>query len=134
MATALDLRHCALADFLVWEEQQPEWYERVDGVVQVRIGDTVDHNRITLNVAQMLERQLWEHGCEVFTSTIKVTSPTDDVMYPDVVVVCSEIPGKATEVETRSWWSRYSRRAPPSAITAASGGPIKRSRRSSTTC
>ncbi len=63
-------------------------------------GGTIDHNRITRNVAQILSRQLQGRGCEVFTSDVRVTTSAGDAMYPDVVVVCGEIPGKATEVET----------------------------------
>jgi Uma2 family endonuclease len=100
MATALDVRHQSLADFLSWERQQPERYERVSGVVRMMTGGTIDHNRITGNVAQILSRQLQSRGCEVFTSDVRVTTPAGDVMYPDVVVLCGEIPGKATEVET----------------------------------
>ena len=37
--------------------------------------------------------------CEVFTSDIKVVSPEDDVMYPDVLVACGELSGKATRLE-----------------------------------
>ena len=52
MATALDLRHRTLADFLAWEEQQPERYERVGGVIRMMTGGTVAHNRITRNCAR----------------------------------------------------------------------------------
>ncbi len=100
MARVLDVRPRSLADFLAWEEQQDERYERVDGDVRPRTGDTRDHNRITLNVALMLECQIREQGCEAFTSTIKVISPGGDVMYPDVIVVCDTLPDQATWIET----------------------------------
>ena len=99
MATALDVRPRSLAEFLAWEEQQPERYERVRGAVRLMTGGTIDHNRITRNVAQMLEARLQGSGCEVFTSDVKVTTVAGDVMYPDVVVACGEIPGKATRIE-----------------------------------
>jgi Uma2 family endonuclease len=100
MATALDVRPRSLAEFLAWENQQPERYERVAGVVRMMTGGTIDHNRITRNVSQMLVSRLQGSGCEVFTSDVKVTTPAGDVMYPDVVVACGEIPGKATRLET----------------------------------
>ena len=99
MATALDDRHRTLADFLAWEEQQPERYERVGGRVRMMTGGTIDHGRITRNVALALDRRLRERNCEVFTSDIKVVSPEDDVMYPDVQVACGELSGKATRLE-----------------------------------
>ena len=99
MATALDDRHRTLVDFLAWEEQQPERYERVGGRVRMITGGTIDHGRITRNVALALDRRLRERNCEVFTSDIKVVSPEDDVMYPDVQVACGELSGKATRLE-----------------------------------
>jgi Uma2 family endonuclease len=99
MATALEVRHQTLADFLAWEEQQPERYERVAGRVQMMTGGTIDHGRITRNVALALDRRLQGRDCEVFTSDIKVVSPEDDVMYPDVLVACGELSGKATRLE-----------------------------------
>jgi Uma2 family endonuclease len=100
MATAFDVRPRPLADFLAWERQQPERYERVSGVVRMMTGGTVDHNRIALNVADALRQRLRTSSCETFVSDVKVLSPAADVMYPDVVVICGEIPGKATELET----------------------------------
>ena len=99
MATALDDRHRTLVDFLAWEEQQPERYEWVGGRVRMMTGGTIDHGRITRNVALALDRRLRERKCEVFTSDIKVVSPEDDVMYPDVLVACGELSGKATRLE-----------------------------------
>ena len=98
MATAVRLG--TLAEFLAWEHQQPERYERIGGVIRMMTGGTVDHNRITRNFAQRLASQLEGSACEVFTSDLKVTTPAGDVMYPDVVVVCGELSGKATKVET----------------------------------
>lgn len=98
MATALNLRHRTLADFLAWEEQQPERYERVGGVIRMMTGGTVAHNRITRNCARALESRLQGSDCEVFTSDIKVVSPEGDVMYPDAVVACGDIPDQATEI------------------------------------
>jgi Uma2 family endonuclease len=99
MATVLDVRPRSLAEFLAWEQQQPERYERVDGVVRMMTGGTIDHNRIAVNVADALRQQLRGSNCEAFVSDVKIVSPDEDVMDPDVVVVCGEIPGKATWVE-----------------------------------
>jgi Uma2 family endonuclease len=100
MASALDVRHRTLAEFLTWEEQQPERYERVGGVIRMMTGGTVAHNRITRNCARALETRLLGSDCEVFTSDIKVVAPEEDVMYPDVVVVCGAIAAEATRLET----------------------------------
>ena len=100
MATALEIRHRTLADFLAWEEQQPERCERVGGVIRMMTGGTVAHNRITRNCARALENRLERSDCEVFTSDLKVVTPGEDVMYPDVLVVCGTIADKATRLET----------------------------------
>lgn len=99
MAIVLDIRHETLAEFLEWEEQQPERYERVSGLVRMMTGGTIDHNRITLNVADALRRRLAGGNCEAFVNDVKIVTPAENVMYPDVVVACGAIPGKATSLE-----------------------------------
>jgi Uma2 family endonuclease len=99
MATARDGRVRSLADFLAWEQQQPERHERVAGAVRMMTGGTFAHNRITRNCARALENRL-SSDCEVFTSDIKVVTPAGDVMYPDVVVICGAVADRATWSET----------------------------------
>jgi Uma2 family endonuclease len=99
MATALDVRLRSLVDFLAWEQQQPERYERVAGAVRMMTGGTFAHNRITRNCARALENRL-SSDCEVFTSDIKVVTPAGDVMYPDVVVICGAVADRATWTDT----------------------------------
>ena len=101
MATALNTRHQTLEDFLAWERDQPERYERVSGVIRMMTGGTIDHNRITRNVADALWQRLRDGECEVFTCDVKVITPAGDVMYPDLVVACGDIPGKATVLMPR---------------------------------
>jgi Uma2 family endonuclease len=96
MATALNARQQTLEEFLAWEREQPQRHERVSGVIRMMTGGTLDHNRITRNVADALWRRLRGGDCEVFTSDVKVVTPAGDVMYPDVVVACGDLPGKAT--------------------------------------
>jgi Uma2 family endonuclease len=96
---AFELRHVSLEAFLAWEQLQPERYERVGNVVRMMTGGTINHNRITLNVAEAFRRRLDGGSCEVFTSDVKVVSPDGDVMYPDVVVACGDIPGDATTLD-----------------------------------
>ncbi|MGH6905475.1 MAG: Uma2 family endonuclease [Geminicoccaceae bacterium] len=99
MATALNVRHQTLEDFLTWEREQPQRYERVSGVIRMMTGGTVDHNRITLNVAEAFRRRLRDGNCEAFVNDVKVVTPAGDVMYPYVVVACGDIAGKATVLE-----------------------------------
>jgi Uma2 family endonuclease len=99
MATALKVPRQTLEEFLAWERQQPQRYERVSGVTRMMTGGTIDHNRITRSTANALEQGLHGSNCEVFTSDVKVVTPAGDVMYPDVVVACGEIQGKATVLD-----------------------------------
>ena len=62
MATVIEIRHQTLADFLAWEEQQPERHERVAGRVQMMTGGTIDHGRITRNVALALDGRVQGTG------------------------------------------------------------------------
>jgi Uma2 family endonuclease len=99
MATALNVRHQTLEEFLAWEREQPQRYERVSGVIRMMTGGTIDHNRIALNVADAFRQRLREGNCEAFVNDVKVVTPAGDVMYPDVVVACGDIPGKATVLD-----------------------------------
>jgi Uma2 family endonuclease len=99
MATALSRAHQTLEEFLAWEREQPERYERVSSVIRMMTGGTLDHNRITLNVAEALRQRLRGGDCEAFVNDVKVVTPAGDVMYPDVVVACGELPGKATVMD-----------------------------------
>ena len=99
MATARNRPGQTLGEFLAWECEQPERYERVSGVIRMMTGGTLDHNRITRNVADALWRRLQGGDCEVFTSDVKVVTPAGDVMYPDAVVGCGDLPGKATTLD-----------------------------------
>jgi Uma2 family endonuclease len=99
MATALKVPRQTLEEFLAWEREQPQRYERVSGVIRMMTGGTIDHNRIALNVADAFRQRLKGGDCEAFVNDVKVVTPAGDVMYPDVVVACGDIPGKATVLD-----------------------------------
>lgn len=95
MATAFKRDTRSLEEFLAWEEEQPDRYERIGGVVHAMVGGSLNHNRITLNVAFSLTPSL-PAGCQAFVNDIKIVTPAKDVMYPDVLVACGELDGRAT--------------------------------------
>lgn len=99
MAPILVAKRPSLDEFLAWEEKQPERHERIGNVVHAMVGGTLRHNRTTLNVAQILMSKV-SGDCQVFTSDIKVVTPTDDVMYPDVLVACGDLEDRQTLVES----------------------------------
>ena len=95
MATALHRDSRSLDEFLAWEEEQPERHERIGGVVHAMVGGSLRHNRITRNVVVLLNGAALP-GCEAFFTAIKVVTPAEDVMYPDVLVACGQLDGRAT--------------------------------------
>ncbi len=93
-----ELRNMTLEQFIEWESQQENRWERLYSVTRMMTGGTIDHNRITRNLAAALASRL-PAQCEVFTSDVKVISPTGDVLYPDVVVACGPIYGQANQLQ-----------------------------------
>lgn len=88
MADAASHADLSLAAFLEWEEQRPERFERVGGVVRMMAGGTAGHDRISLNTAFALQARLRGSGCSVHGSNLKVASQRGDVFYPDAFVRC----------------------------------------------
>ena len=78
-----------LDDFLAWEEQQPERFEFVDGVVRMMVGGTAAHSLIAVNLISWLHARLRGSGCHAFTGDMKViATATGEGAYPDVSVTC----------------------------------------------
>jgi Uma2 family endonuclease len=50
-------------------------------------------------LAGALRGRLAGGNCEAFVNDIKVVTPAEDVMHPDVVVACGDIRGKATVLD-----------------------------------
>jgi len=69
-------------------EQRSEYYR---GDVYAMAGGTPNHNRITINLASMLNAQFQAGPCEAFASDLRVQVERDiHYAYPDVAVVCGE--------------------------------------------
>ncbi|HTQ78997.1 MAG TPA: Uma2 family endonuclease [Thermoanaerobaculia bacterium] len=76
-------------EYLVLERQSETRSEYWNGEIYVMTGASRRHNRIALNVAAALDRQLAGRGCEVFVSDMRVKVPAARLFtYPDVVVAC----------------------------------------------
>jgi Uma2 family endonuclease len=89
-----------LEEFLAWEEQQPERFEFVDGVIRGMVGGTAYHNLIVGNLAAALQAGLRGGGCTAFSSAMRLVSrDTGEVAYPDVFVTCAPIKGRETQFE-----------------------------------
>ena len=78
----------SIPEYLAFERQAETKSDYLEGEIFAMAGASRQHNRIVLNLALALETQLEERDCEVFTSEMRVRTPTDLFTYPDVVVVC----------------------------------------------
>ena len=78
-----------LAEFLAWEEQQPERHEFFRGETFAMVGGTARHNRVIMNLGSHIAAHLDGTGCQAFTESMKVQI-ADGILYPDVVVACGK--------------------------------------------
>ena len=87
-----------LAEFLAWEEREPQRYE-FDGVGPVAMtGGSLAHARIQRNLAFALTGRLRGAPCEFLGSDLKIKTVGDHVRYPDGFVVCSRGDNTSTMV------------------------------------
>lgn len=82
--------HFTLADFLAWEEAQPERHEFYRGEVFAMVGGRRVHGRVVSNLNRELGTQLKGSPCQVFTEGMKVQIGDDTILYPDVFVTCDK--------------------------------------------
>ena len=85
-------------DFLTWENQEPQRYEFVGGVLTLMAGGTENHDLIGINIAAILNQRLRGTPCRVHGSNLKVRSPASAIMYPDAFVRCGPASGDRTVV------------------------------------
>jgi Uma2 family endonuclease len=77
------------AEYFVWEEQQIERHEYINGEVYAMSGGSQNHSRIALKFAALLDNRLADRPCRVFNSDCRVNLlRTDDYTYPDASVSC----------------------------------------------
>ncbi|MEA5468215.1 Uma2 family endonuclease [Spirulina sp. 06S082] len=80
-------------DYLEGEKTSNIRHEYLGGQIFAMSGGSEEHNRITLNIASLLNFRLRGSGCKTFMSDMKVNMPmaqnTADIFYyPDVMVTC----------------------------------------------
>jgi Uma2 family endonuclease len=79
------------AEYLEFERQSEVKHELIDGEIFEMAGTTRNHNRISVNVVRLLDNQLLERECNVYSSDMRVKiTATEKYTYPDVVAVCGE--------------------------------------------
>ena len=70
----------SLADFLAWEETQPERHEFVRGEVSAMVGALRVHGLVSGNVFATLREQLRGSPCRAFNETMKLQI-AEDVLF-----------------------------------------------------
>ena len=77
-------------EYLAWEETNFEKHEYIDGEVRCMAGATGRHNRIMMNVAVSVGRQLDDSDCFLLSSEMRVQASETRYVYPDLSAVCGE--------------------------------------------
>lgn len=85
----LPLHKMTMAEFLAWEELQPERHEFYRGEIYAMVGGTLRHNRVILNLASRIADHLDGTPCQVFAQSVKAEL-AEGYLYPDVMVICGK--------------------------------------------
>ncbi len=77
--------------YFVWEAQQLEKHEYIDGQVYAMSGGSVNHGRIAIKLTSLFDTHLGNSGCITGNSDIKVNiAGTSNYTYPDASVTCDD--------------------------------------------
>ncbi len=91
MATVAAQTYFTPEEYIALERKAEYKSEYFDGHIIAMAGASSKHNLITGDIFYGLYPQLIGHGCEIFTSDMRVRASLGDAyFYPDVVVVCGE--------------------------------------------
>lgn len=76
-------------EYLALEEKSDVRHEFYRGDVYAMAGGTINHNRLTRRVANLIESQPGVKACGIFSENVKVDVQSGSHMtYPDVVLTC----------------------------------------------
>jgi Uma2 family endonuclease len=79
----------SLDDYLLWEAEQSERHEYINGEVFAMTGARDTHNTIALNIASALRIALRGSPCRAFIADMKLRiDAANTAFYPDVMVTC----------------------------------------------
>jgi Uma2 family endonuclease len=85
-------KYISIEEYFAREETAEHRSEYFCGDVFAMAGGTPNHNRITVNLASLLNSQFRGGPCEAFASDLRIQVEKDfHYTYPDVVVVCGEL-------------------------------------------
>lgn len=77
-------------EYLAWEEKNFEKHEYIDGEVRCMAGAKGRHNRIMMNIAVAIGRQLDDSDCFLLSSEMRVKAAQTRYVYPDMSAVCGK--------------------------------------------
>lgn len=79
----------SVAEYMEWEEQQPERHELYQGEIFAMVGVRRVHGLVTGNLFASLKPQLKGSPCCVFVEALKLQVADDTIFYPDLFVTCA---------------------------------------------
>lgn len=79
-----------LAEYLTWEDGQPERHEFHNGEIFLMVDARRGHNHVIVKLIRHLDVHLDGARCQVFADVMKVQIGDDTVLYPDVLVTCQQ--------------------------------------------
>jgi Uma2 family endonuclease len=83
--------HFTPEEYFIWEEQQLERHEYIDGEVYAMSGGTINHGDIAGNFLSLLKNHLRGRGCKTLNSDCRVSIVgSTKYVYPDISVTCDE--------------------------------------------
>jgi Uma2 family endonuclease len=94
MVNAHARRDMTVEEFLLWNLDQDQRYELVDGApvpLRAMAGTTNQHDAITVNLISELKRQLRDTGCRPTTADTAVRTKIKNVRRPDVTIECAPV-------------------------------------------
>jgi Uma2 family endonuclease len=78
-------------EYFIWEEQQLDRHEYIDGEVYAMSGGTINHGDIALNLGALLKTHMRGRGCKTLNSDCRVNIfGTNKYVYPDLSITCDE--------------------------------------------
>jgi Uma2 family endonuclease len=83
----------SLEEYLRFENEHPERHEYVAGEVYAMSGATLRHSSIVQNLSFRLMERTRGGPCGVHTHGLKVRVGDDRIYYPDLLVLCTPLPG-----------------------------------------
>lgn len=90
MSAVLSQPRFTYADYLAWEEAQPERHEYLGGEVFAMAGGSTAHNTLTGNMYIALRAQTRGTPCRVYMADVKLrVEAASASFYPDLFVTCS---------------------------------------------